>query len=172
MCRSDLNESLHRGTKLSCLYLVNCFFWKTDWYWFYSPVKAETRFKMTSKILKNRKKNRDSNPLQLWKNGVDKMYTHYLSSFLPNISAAQFDSWRICASSKSKHLHLYALVTMATADSEDEMSCLGHSVCGNRSLQHQKVFGIRLEKIRPLGIAILFTLNFELQKNAPKHSDK
>ena len=35
---------------------------------------------------------------------------------------------------------------MATADSEDEMSCLGHSVSGNKSLQHQKVFEIRLDK--------------------------
>ena len=66
--------------------------------------------------------------------------------FLPNISAAQFDSWQIFASSESKHLHLYALVTMATADSVDEMSCLGHSVSGNKSLQHQKVFEIRLDK--------------------------
>ena len=35
---------------------------------------------------------------------------------------------------------------MATADSEDEMNCLGHSVSGNKSLQHQKVFEIRLDK--------------------------
>ena len=42
------------------------------------------------------------------------------------------------------------LVSMATVDSDNEMSCLGLSVCGNRSLQYKELYLICLDKILDL----------------------
>ena len=42
------------------------------------------------------------------------------------------------------------LVSMATVDNDNEMSCLELSVCGNRSLQYKELYLICLDKILDL----------------------
>ena len=105
-----------------------------------------TCFKMTSKHRKNRKKMFYSKVLQLWKNGVDKMYILHFSLFLPNIGAWQPHSWQKFVSLECNHFQVFMLVSMATVDSGNEMSCLGHSVCGNRSVQYKELYLICLDK--------------------------
>ena len=57
------------------------------------------------------------------------------------------------------------LVSMATVDSDNEMSCLELSVCGNRSLQYKELYLICLDKILDL------TGEHGLKNHVDKHWD-